>query len=182
MATTTIFSGKKQPVSKPLSSSDASNALRDACKLKPGGSQFSNMALAHYKEEEYALAAEAYQQALEFEPDNPEWKEMLSLARANAHAEAHVVVPEIKYFDHEALLKKPVVLKGSLPSTPCSQPDHSFGKSLRNVSGNVVGILSSAVMGGVTKLWGGMAGYRDTVWTNWYRRPLFLSILTLAYM
>ena len=29
---------------------------------------------------------------------------------------------------------------------------------------------------------GGLTGYRDEVWTNWYRRPYFIGILTLAYM
>lgn len=34
----------------------------------------------------------------------------------------------------------------------------------------------------VTTLWGKLAGYRDRVWTNWYRRGLTKGILTLAYM
>ncbi len=37
-------------------------------------------------------------------------------------------------------------------------------------------------MDGLTHLWGGLAGYRDRVWTNWYRRRITLGILTLAYM
>jgi hypothetical protein len=37
-------------------------------------------------------------------------------------------------------------------------------------------------MHAATTFWGKLAGYRDAVWTNWYRRPLTLGILTLAYM
>src|SRR5262249_16875528 len=33
-----------------------------------------------------------------------------------------------------------------------------------------------------TSLYGRFAGYRDRVWTNWYHRPQFFAILTLAYM
>ena len=33
-----------------------------------------------------------------------------------------------------------------------------------------------------SEIWGRLAGYRDAIWTNWYRRPLFLGIMTLAYM
>ena len=33
-----------------------------------------------------------------------------------------------------------------------------------------------------TNLYGWFAGYRDRVWTNWYRRPLGSGVLTLAYM
>jgi hypothetical protein len=50
------------------------------------------------------------------------------------------------------------------------------------VAGNIAGFIAGVIMGGVTKLWGSLAGYRARVWTNWYRRPLFLGILTLAYM
>ncbi|HSQ61385.1 MAG TPA: peroxidase family protein, partial [Acidobacteriota bacterium] len=39
-----------------------------------------------------------------------------------------------------------------------------------------------AVLTATTKIWGRLAGYRDEVWTNWYRRPMLLGVLTLAYM
>lgn len=33
-----------------------------------------------------------------------------------------------------------------------------------------------------TAVWGRLVGYRDEIWTNWYRRSLFGGIMTLAYM
>jgi hypothetical protein len=38
------------------------------------------------------------------------------------------------------------------------------------------------MFGGLTRIYGVLAGYHDEVWTNWYRRPLGLAVLTLAHM
>ena len=38
------------------------------------------------------------------------------------------------------------------------------------------------VVNAATDVWGGLAGYKGTVWTNWYRRSLVKGVLTLAYM
>jgi hypothetical protein len=56
-----------------------------------------------------------------------------------------------------------------------------FGK-MRLLIGNVAGAVVSSIMSGLTQALGRLAGYRDDVWTNWYRRPYFIGILTLAYM
>ena len=177
---THAYNKKVQP--KELTDSEIVAALEAVCETNPNGENFSNLALAYFKRENYALAASTYLRALPFEPTNSEWKEIYALAKANAHAEVNVTVPEIVYFEKEALLAKPIVHKESLPSTVSAKRENTFATRVRIVTGNVIGVLSSMVMGAVTKLWGRLAGYRDKVWTNWYRRPLFLGILTLAYM
>ncbi len=156
--------------------------LKEMCRTEPGAGNFSKLALAYYKAEKYTLAADAYASALALQPASEEWKEMYALAKANAHSEVQVHVPDLAYFNREELLAKPVVITGSLPSAPPPAAAPSFSTRIRIVAGNVVGVVASVVMGGVTKLVGGIAGYRDRVWTNWYRRPLFIGILTLAYM
>jgi hypothetical protein len=182
MVSVTTTPQKQQTHVSPLTNADIISALQSVCNTEPCGQAFSNLGLAYYKEECYPLAAEAYQKALLYEPASKEWQEMLALAKANAHAEVNVAIPEVAYFSQEALLAEPVVQKGTLPATPCSTPSYTFRKRLQVAAGNLIGMISSAVMGSVTGLWGSIAGYRDEVWSNWYRRPLFLGILTLAYM
>jgi hypothetical protein len=182
MVSATITLQQQQSHLASLTNADILSALQSLCDAEPCGQTFSNLGLAYYKEERYALSAEAYQNALLYEPANKEWYDMLALAESNAHAEVNVTIPEVTCFNREALLAKPIVPEGALPATPCSAPSHTLGKRLRILAGNVAGIIATAIMGGVTKLWGSIAGYRGKVWSNWYRRPLFLGILTLAYM
>ena len=91
-------------------------------------------------------------------------------SRANAVAEVNVYVPELSYFDRDALLARPVVRDGSLPAAPMDAPTPGLSGKLRLLIGNVGGAVVSSVMSGMTQALGGLAGYRDEVWTNWYRR------------
>ena len=140
------------------------------------------MATAHYGLEEYEEAAANYELALERAPANGAWQEMLMQSRANAVAEVNVHVPEIAYFDRDALLAGPGVPEGSLPATPMNAPGPGVSRRLGILVGNLGGAIVSSIMSGITQALGRLAGYRDEVWTNWYRRPYFIGILTLAYM
>src|SRR5262245_41446004 len=140
------------------------------------------LALAYFFKEEYALAAQHYQAALTDQPDNKDWQEMLALARANSSAEIHVPVPDLYYFERDKLLAPPVVPSGALPKPLPPLPAPGLGKRMLLFLGNFLGEVGTLTMNGLTRLWGTIAGYRDAVWTNWYRRPLVLGILTLAYM
>ena len=137
---------------------------------------------AHYGLQEYVEAAENYERALKLDPDRRMWQEMLMQSRANAVAEVNVHVPDISYFDRDTLLARPVPKDGSLPSTPIAAPRRNFLQRILLVVGNAGGAIMSVAMGAATGLLGRLAGYRDEVWTNWYRRPYFIGILTLAYM
>jgi hypothetical protein len=149
---------------------------------QPDGEGHALLALAHFQGEAYELAVKHYEIALAQEPDNKDWREMLALAKANAIAEIQVPVPDIYYFDRDKLLAKPTVPNGALPLPLPPVPTLGLFKRLRIGLGNALGVIASILMDGVTQLLGKLAGYRDEVWTNWYRRPLTLGILTLAYM
>lgn len=149
---------------------------------KPDGEQLAKLALAYYHYEKYDLAASAYEKALQAEPENTYLKDMLQLSKANGLAEVHVPVPDVYYFDREKLLSRPVVPAGALPETHNEAAPLSGLQKTERTLGNGVGAVSTAFMDVVTKGWGKIAGYTSRVWTNWYRRPLFLGILTLAYM
>ena len=146
------------------------------------GELYALVAVAHYGLEEYEAAALNYERALKLDPSRQAWRDMLTQSRANAVAEVNVDVPDVSYFNRDTLLTRPAVRDGSLPSTPMAAPRRKFFRRILLVVGNAGGAFVSLAMGAATGLLGGLAGYRDKVWTNWYRRPYFIGILTLAYM
>ena len=148
----------------------------------PDSGQLSKLALAYYHYEKYDLAVSTYEKALQLDSSNTYLKEMLQLAKANQIAEVHIPVPDVYYFNREKLLSTPLVSQGALPKDHNPAAPVSFLKKLRLALGNGLGFISTLLMDVVTKIWGTVAGYASRVWTNWYRRPLFLGILTLAYM
>ena len=137
---------------------------------------------ARYHLEQYGEAALEYERALARSPGNQLWQEMLAQCRANATAEVNVYVPDIRFFEREALLAEPVVRSGAMPSTPMDAPRTGMLRRLRILIGNLTGSVASVFMGTLSRVVGRVAGYRDDIWTNWYRRPFVLGILTLAYM
>ncbi len=152
---------------------EAFNALKNAIAGDPSGDSLALLALAHFQLEEYDLAANHYEAALKHDPDNQEWKEMLGSAKANVVAEVHVPVPDISFFDRDKLLAKPMVPEGALPSPP-PHKEPGLLKRPRLAAGNVLGAIISLVMSVLTELVGKLMGYRDEVWTNWYRRRFTL--------
>jgi len=145
----------------------------------------SLLALAHFQLQHYAQAASYYTLALQAAPVAPQaadWRAMLAIAQGNATAEMHVHVPEIEYFQRAALLAPPVLAPGALPTPPPAAGPLSLRRALRRWLGNVLGVVGTLLVGITTNVYGRLAGYRNAVWTNWYHRPQFLAILTLAYM
>src|SRR5262249_4826753 len=133
--------------------------------------------------EQYALAVEAYQQALNSDPANAEWKSLQEKCQQNVTAQANVSIPEISYFEKEKLLSSPVVKPGSIPTDPL--PEHVKADRMAKfklVLGHSIGTISTAIFEASVSTWGAVVGVSGKVWTTWYRRPLFLGILTLAYM
>jgi hypothetical protein len=143
------------------------------------------LALAHFQLEHYDLAARAYAEALRAAPagtDVSDWRDMQALAEANATSGVDVHVPELAYFDRDALLARPVVRAGALPD-PLPPPRRlRLLRRVRKFLGEALGVVFTVLTNLTTHLYGWFAGYRDAVWTNWYQRPQFLAILTLAYM
>ena len=159
----------------------AVSALQQAAAQDPGGDSEALLGLAHFQLEEYGLAADHYNAALQKGPDNKGWQDMLTRARANESSEINVQVPERNFFDRDELLAEALVPAGTLPPPPPPLRVTPLRK-LRRLLGGLLGAVATSAMGIVTQLVGWIGGYRDDVWTNWYRRGLVLGILTLAYM
>jgi hypothetical protein len=143
------------------------------------------LGLAYFQLQKYEIAERHYAAAIAAAPEKADasgWRDMLALAQANATAEVHVHVPELRYFSREALLAAPSLAAGVLPDAPPLAPPPGLRRRLRLALGHVLGAAGTAIVNVTTNLYGGLAGYRDAVWTNWYHRPQFLAILTLAYM
>ena len=161
---------------------DAVRVLKHRIAQEPDGETHALLALAHFQLEEYGSAAEHYEAGLRFFPDNQDWKDMLEVATANEVAEVRVRVPDIYYFDRGKLLAEPAVTQGTLPSPPPPMGAPGLLAWPRIALGNVLGRIGTLVMHLLVQLAGKLFGYRDEVWTSWYRRPFTLAILTLAYM
>ena len=160
---------------------DAVKALQEPALTDPSGESQALLGLAHYQREEYEEAAHYYEAALKLGPDHADWRDMLEKSRVNATAEVSVHVPEIYYFDRAKLLEP--VSPPTDSSLSLLRPRHEiWAARARREIGEALGKVMTAAMNGTTELWGSIAGYRDRVWTNWYRRSLTLGILTLAYM
>lgn len=150
---------------------------------QPDGKHLAMLGLAYFHTEQYALSAANYEKALNFDPANKEWQEMWQHAKGNAVSEVQIAIPEVYYFDREKLLSKPDVPASALPETPALPPARvRLPKKVKLALGNVLGSVSTVTMEIVTSTYGKLAGYTGKVWTNWYRRPLLLGILTLAHM
>ena len=158
------------------------NADKSALDPLAKGEEHAQLALAHFQKAEYATAASHYATALTYVPDQADWQIMLTHAQHNAIAELQTPVPAVTYFQREPLLAPPVVPAGALPTTPFVLPAPGLLKRVATLLGNGLGSVLTVLMHGLTQATGALLGYRDAVWTNWYRRPLLLGILTLAYM
>ena len=73
---------------------DAIPALRTAVAGDPGGESHALLGLAHYLNEEYALAVAHYEEAVVRQPGNDDWSRMHGLARSQVESETNVAVPE----------------------------------------------------------------------------------------
>ncbi len=147
---------------------------------KPGpGEEHARLGLEHFRREEYDFAALCFESALKACPDREDWGQLHALAAANAVAEAHLKVPGPARFDAERLLA-PAAAEALPDLGP--PPRVSLLARLRRPLQNLFGALVTAVFDGLTVLLGKTVGYRGALWTSWYRRPLPLGILTLAYM
>ena len=75
----------------------------------PCAEHYARLGLAYFRKEQYAEAATYYEKALQLEPANIEWQEMLQHSHGNFVSEVNVSIPEIYYFDKSKLLAKPAI-------------------------------------------------------------------------
>jgi hypothetical protein len=177
------------PKSTPTSSlidagrcTEAIEILHSKTSVTSPAEHYAELAIAYFQYEKYNAAVTYFEKALNLEPSNLDWQQLLQHAKGNMVSEVNVPIPEVYYFDRDKLLEKPVVPWGILPPDPLPASPSTFGHKIRTAIGNATGSLLTGVMGFTTKAYGSIAGYKGKVWTNWYRRPMLLGILTLAYM
>jgi Animal haem peroxidase len=159
----------------------AIKALHEAVRCDRSGQSHALMGLACFQREDYECAVLSYQAALAHHPDQAEWREMLARALANATAEIQVPAPPVYYFDRQTLIQSATQIPDDLPVPWSPQRDH-WSKRARQIIGDAIGVVISLTVNLATTVGGAVAGYKDRVWTNWYRRSLTVGILTLAYM
>jgi hypothetical protein len=150
------------------------------CEDQSGQSQ-ALAALACFHLEEYAAAVAHYDEALQCAPDRHDWQKLRRHAEANATSRVNVHVPDIHFFDRDELLVPPVPPAGALPSITHRRKTPWLRRVLVAL-GSGIGLIGGVAFGLATRVYGASAGYHHTVWTNWYRRPLSLALLTLAHM
>ncbi len=137
--------------------------------------------LAYYLSEDYEMALVKFEQAIVLNPNRKEWQELHEQAQANCYAKINLFVPEQIYFQPNKLISAPES-SGDLLA-PISIRSHTGRWQLARMwIGNVSGAILSVFVDVLTQGYGKIAGYRDTIWTNWYRRPSFLGLVTIAYM
>lgn len=138
---------------------------------------------AFFMLQKYDEAAQAYLEALGFQKDNSDWQDMYKKSRRNAIARIDIHVPPLSFFadEKERLLEAAPAIRLNLPS-PLKPRRVIWPERLRREIGTALGAIVTFVMDAVTEVWGELAGYKGRVWTNWYRRSLVKSVLTLAYM
>ena len=143
------------------------------------------LGLANLRLERYAAAALAYERALALAPLDgraADWRAMLALAQANAISQMATPLPDVYYFDREALLAPASLPPGALPGVPPPAAPLGLWRVFLKVVGQALGAVGTLVFELAMNVYGRLAGYRDEVWTNWYHRPQLLALLTLAYM
>ena len=160
----------------------AIKALEAQLATQPRSDVHALLGLAYFQTEQYESAARHYSLALQSEPQRADWRDMLALAQGNATAGVHVHVPDLHYFDRDTLLAPSALDANTLPSPPPVSPTPHLLRRLHIIVGNALGEVLTVVLHVVMALWGRFVGYRDAVWTNWYRRSLTLAVLTLATM
>ena len=162
---------------------DALDLLKKRLPQETDGEGHALLGLAHYHLEEYPSAAEQYTVALQHDATNQEWTEMLAAAKANAVASVEVQVPAVYFFDRDTLLARPEVPEGALPAAPMRIKGAGLLRKLMNLIGLVIGFVATFVIDALIWFVGNVIGYKDEVWTNWYRRrTLFAGVLTLAFL
>ena len=159
---------------------EALNLLRPHLPEDGAGDLHALLALAHYHLEEYDSAVEFLQAALQRSSENAAWQELLDEAKSNMVAEVQVPVPAIYFFDRKRLLARPSEVH--LPPPPVRGPDRGLLRHLSTFAGNLVGLAATFGMAAAIQFVGKVIGYRDEVWTNWYRKRFVVGILTLAYL
>jgi hypothetical protein len=136
------------------------------------------LGIAAFLAEDYVTAVGHLEKAIEIQPDE-HLVALLQRARANARARVDELVPKPHLRTRHELLSAPYVPPGVLPPP---QPPLRLGDGIFRLIGNVLGSVITGAIEALTTVVGLALPYKGRVWTNWYRRPEWLAVLTLAHM
>lgn len=143
--------------------------------------RYALLGLAHFHAEDYVEAARCYAKAFVREPDNEAWQDMLARSETNAATWIQIAVPPLEKLERDTLLAAPDLAPAALPE-PLPPLRRSLLHRALIATGSAMGVVACIGFSGTSEILGRLAGFKDKVWTNWYRRPFSLGILTLAYM
>ena len=159
---------------------EALDCLEPLVKVGETGEVHALMGLANFYLEAYAKAEACFEAALARGADY-DWDAVREHARVNAEAEIQAPIPSVEYFDKDRLLAPLTLGDGALPTPPSTMKPSDFQRALNHI-GNGLGCVLAWIAHVAVQGHGKMFGYRDELWTNWYRRDQVRAILTLSYM
>ncbi len=143
---------------------------------------FGYQGLIYYLRQDFSAASKQFEQAIALHPSHHRWIDLLDKSKHNEIAVIPLHPPESAF---DSVKKLESLYKSSQASYPIPRSyHHSFSviQSIKITLGNVLGSLASWLFEWITAGWGKIGGYKDKIWTNWYRKRLFLGVLSLAYM
>jgi tetratricopeptide (TPR) repeat protein len=131
--------------------------------------------------EDYEKALRHFQRAVTLNGSSADWESKLLKVKAALETQSNVEHPPFEPPNPEEWLGPPSPVIGVLPLVDAPAHVSSPIADLRKHVGRILGqVLDHALRPAVGAV--GILGTADEVWTNWYRKPLALGIVQLAYM
>lgn len=140
------------------------------------------LGLAHFHSSRYTESREQYEEATRKSSASRSWIRMRELARSNEEARVAEPVPPVAPFKAEVLTAPPSIPNDALPVLSTAPLARPWWQGLFVRIGQLLGVFFSLTVAFASTVWGKVAGYRRGIWTNWYRRPSILALLTLMHM
>jgi hypothetical protein len=136
---------------------------------------------AYFLAARYEDAKRCFELAVRACPHNADWQNKLMLAMANAVSKAEDPFPPVDAFDRESLLAPPSLKPGAIPATASAPNTPRRLAQVVTPVEKVFGAIVTSIMNAASFL-AGKLGTSDEVWSNWYRKPLLLGLVTLQAM
>jgi hypothetical protein len=169
---------------------EAVDLLEGRASQDPSGKSQALLATALFRQENYAQAAQQYQEALAKDPQNKALQDQLALAVNNRESEVHVDIA-LNPLNIETLKAGPQPGEAPLyvgPSHIEKVPESTLGKvgyyakAISNGTLKLMGYTVGAVVGGAVGFAARIFGKEDSgeVWTTWSRKNQVKGLMMLA--
>ncbi|WNG30170.1 peroxidase [Cystobacter fuscus] len=158
---------------------DAVVLLERLVSHEPSAEHHGLLGTAYLLGENYEAAKQHLSLSAETSP-GVEWASQLQKAMDNVMSEVDVDFPKTVPFSRDELLAPPLLPREVLltSSGQTWSALGALGATIGRWSGKTLDLLKDIGL----KAFGRHLSISDEVWTNWYRKPTFMAILTLAYM